>query len=43
MRHFFINTPISDVMIIDGADARHIALVLRMVIGDTLLIADRDG
>ncbi|HWR42757.1 16S rRNA (uracil(1498)-N(3))-methyltransferase [Sporomusa sp.] len=43
MRRFFINASISDNMIIDGADARHIALVLRLAAGDTVLISGQDG
>jgi len=43
MRRFFINAPIADEMVIDGADARHIALVLRLAAGDMLLVAGTDG
>lgn len=43
MRRFFINASIADEMVIDGADARHIVLVLRLTVGDMLLVAGTDG
>lgn len=43
MRRFFINTGIADEMVIDGTDARHIILVLRMAVGDMLQVAGTDG
>lgn len=43
MRRFFINAPVSDCMVIDGADARHIVMVLRLTAGDKLLVTGTDG
>ena len=43
MRRFFIDVPLSDTLFIEGADARHMALVLRMASGDTVLVAAPDG
>lgn len=43
MRRFFIDAPISDTMTIDGADARHIASVLRLTASDTVLVSGQDG
>jgi 16S rRNA (uracil1498-N3)-methyltransferase len=42
MRRFFIDAPISETMIIDGADARHIASVLRLTAGAILLVSGQD-
>ncbi|QDR80947.1 16S rRNA (uracil(1498)-N(3))-methyltransferase [Sporomusa termitida] len=43
MRRFFINVPLSSTVFIEGADARHMALVLRMASGDTVQVAAPDG
>ncbi len=43
MRRFFIDAPINDNMMIDGPDARHIASVLRLTTGDTILVSGQDG
>ncbi|HWR38114.1 MAG TPA: 16S rRNA (uracil(1498)-N(3))-methyltransferase [Patescibacteria group bacterium] len=43
MRRFFLPQPLSDQMIIEGNDARHIGRVLRMTPGDTLAVAGADG
>lgn len=43
MRRFFINVPLSSTLYIEGADARHMSLVLRMASGDTVLVAAPDG
>ncbi|SMC93779.1 16S rRNA (uracil(1498)-N(3))-methyltransferase [Sporomusa malonica] len=42
MRRFFIDAPISQTMVIDGTDARHIASVLRMTAGDTVLVSGQN-
>lgn len=43
MRRFFIDAPISSTMVIDGSDARHITTVLRLGMGDTILVSGQDG
>ncbi|TWH48760.1 16S rRNA (uracil(1498)-N(3))-methyltransferase [Sporomusa sp. KB1] len=43
MRRFFIDAPLSEHMVIANADARHIASVLRLSAGATVLVSDRDG
>lgn len=42
MRRFFIDTPISQIMTITGSDARHIATVLRLTAGETVLLSGQD-
>lgn len=39
MRRFFVDAPISQTMVLEGTDARHIASVLRMTAGDTVLVS----
>lgn len=43
MRRFFIDAPLSEHMVIANADARHIASVLRLSAGATVLVSDQDG
>ena len=43
MPRFFMEPPISDPVVITGEDARHIALSLRMKVGDTLTLCDGEG
>ncbi|CVK17448.1 16S rRNA (uracil(1498)-N(3))-methyltransferase [Sporomusa sphaeroides] len=43
MRRFFIEAPISQTMAITGPDARHMAAVLRLAAGDTVLLSGQDG
>ena len=43
MRRFFIDTPLSDHMVIRNDDARHIASVLRLAAGATVLVSGQDG
>lgn len=43
MRRFFVSSRLSEDMTIVGDDVRHIAKVLRMRIGDKLVIIDPDG
>jgi 16S rRNA (uracil1498-N3)-methyltransferase len=43
MRRFFIDEPLSEYMVIDNADAHHIASVLRLPAGSKVLISDLDG
>lgn len=43
MRRFFLDGIIDDTMELIGTDAHHIARVLRMAVGDEVVIADRDG
>ena len=43
MRRFFLKVPISETMVIDGSDARHISTVLRLAVGDKLLVSGVDG
>lgn len=40
MRRFFLNGIISETMELTGTDAHHIARVLRMAVGDNVIIAD---
>ena len=42
MRRFFLNGTISETMELTGTDAHHIARVLRMAVGDNLIIADEN-
>lgn len=43
MRRFFLKSAIADKMEIDGADAHHMARVLRMAVGDEIVVADSVG
>lgn len=43
MRRFFLDGIIDDTMELIGTDAHHIARVLRMAVGDEIVIADKDG
>lgn len=43
MRRFFLDGIIGDTMELIGTDAHHIARVLRMAVGDEVVIADKDG
>lgn len=43
MRRFFIDAPLSEHMAITNADARHIASVLRLAAGTTILVSGQDG
>lgn len=43
MRRFFIDTPISQTMRITGIDARHIVSVLRLTVGNTIMVSGQDG
>ena len=43
MRRFFIDAPLSEQMVIANTDARHIASVLRLAVGTTILVAGQDG
>lgn len=43
MRRFFLDGIIDDTMELIGTDAHHIARVLRMAVGDEVVIADKDG
>lgn len=43
MRRFFIDAPLSECMVIANADARHIASVLRLPVGATVLVSGQDG
>lgn len=43
MRRFFLDGIIDDTMELTGTDAHHIARVLRMAVGDEVVIADKDG
>jgi 16S rRNA (uracil1498-N3)-methyltransferase len=43
MRRFFIDSPLTEIMSINNADAHHIASVLRLAIGSTVLVSDPDG
>lgn len=43
MRRFFLDGIIDDTMELIGTDAHHIARVLRMAVGDEVVIADQDG
>lgn len=43
MRRFFLEGIIADTMELIGTDAHHIARVLRMAVGDEVVIADKDG
>ena len=42
MRRFFLNGIISEMMELTGTDAHHIARVLRMAVGDNVIIADEN-
>lgn len=42
MRRFFLNGIISETMELTGTDAHHIARVLRMAVGDNVIIADEN-
>ena len=42
MRRFFLNGTISETMELTGTDAHHIARVLRMAVGDNVIIADEN-
>lgn len=42
MRRFFLNGTISEMMELTGTDAHHIARVLRMAVGDNVIIADEN-
>ena len=42
MRRFFLNGTISETMELTGTDAHHIARVLRMTVGDNVIIADEN-
>ena len=42
MRRFFLNDTISETMELTGTDAHHIARVLRMAVGDNVIIADEN-
>lgn len=43
MRRFFIETPLQDEVFIQGQDARHISKVLRLQVGDKLILVAPDG
>jgi len=43
LRRFFIETPIMDEMVIRGQDAHHISRVLRLPVGDQVLLVAPDG
>lgn len=43
MRRFFLEGVITDVMELTGTDAHHIAHVLRMAVGDEIVVADSEG
>lgn len=43
MRRFFIDGPLSEHMVIENADAHHIASVLRMPAGSKVLVSATDG
>lgn len=42
MRRFFLNGTIGETMELTGTDAHHIARVLRMAIGDNIIVADEN-
>lgn len=43
MRRFFIETPLLPEIVIQGQDARHISKVLRLQVGDKLILVAPDG
>lgn len=45
MHRFFVGTslPVGDDIVIDGTDARHISKVLRLGVGDEIIVCDKDG